>query len=80
MPVKLLEVFPERRPIAFVMPEKPLVLPYRRARSKRDWTITLRGELFKTDPLDQFLLPKLTGESTVKNCIDSVREAVELES
>ncbi|NBW39852.1 methyltransferase domain-containing protein [bacterium] len=72
----LLEVHSDELAVANVLPELPVVSPFRRLKAAGDWTITLRGELYKTDALDQLLIPLLDGTQTMDNCKQAVLKAV----
>lgn len=65
----LLEVHSDKLPIASEVSDCPVVPPFRRLRADEEWTITLRGELYKTDPLDRILIPLLDGTRSLKSCV-----------
>jgi len=74
----LLEVHSDKLAVASDVSDCPVVPPFRRLRaSDEEWTITLRGELFKTDSLDKVLLPMLDGTHSLNACVELVVSALE---
>lgn len=73
----LLEVHSERIAIASEVSDCPVVPPFRRLRAGEEWTLTLRGELYKTDPLDRILIPLLDGAHSLKSSVAVVVSALQ---
>lgn len=72
----LLEVHSDKLPIASEVSDCPVVPPFRRLRACEEWTITLRGELYKTDALDRILIPLLDGSHSLEGCVALVVSAL----